>query len=138
MPLAAKHQQAPLDFGTLTAGEITSAILAYLTAQGYTVWRQNTTGIYDPETKRWRVNPQGRRGVPDIIGFRNRDGLFIGVEVKAGRDTLRNDQKQFLDELKAAGGLAFVAHSFAHFQQSFELRGQIMYQENPTHHPSPT
>ena len=57
MPLAAKHQQTPLDFGTMTAGEITSAILAHLTAQGFTVWRQNTTGIYDPDTKRWRVNP---------------------------------------------------------------------------------
>ena len=122
MSIAAKHQQAALDFGTMTAGGTTSAILAYLTTQGYTVWRQNTTGIYDPDTKRWRVNPQGRRGVPDIIGFRNRDGLFIGVEVKAGRDQLRPDQKQFLNELKVAGGLAFVAHDFAHFQQSFERR----------------
>lgn len=113
MPLAAKHQQAPLDFGTLTASEITSAILAYLTAQGYAVWRQNTTGIYDPDTKRWRVNPQGRRGVPDIIGFHKSDGVLIAVEVKAGRDQLRDDQRAFLDELKAAGGLAFVAHSFA-------------------------
>lgn len=122
MPLAAKHQQTPLDFGTMTAGEITSAILAYLTAQGYAVWRQNTTGIYDPDTKRWRVNPQGRRGVPDIIGFRKSDGVFIAVEVKAGRDQLRDDQRAFLDELKAAGGLAFVAHSFTQFQQSFECR----------------
>ena len=40
MVIAAKHQQTPLDFGTLTASEITSAILAYLTTQGYTVWRQ--------------------------------------------------------------------------------------------------
>ena len=48
--------------------------------------------------------------------------MFIGVEVKAGRDQLRPDQKQFLDELKAAGGLAFVARSFAQFQQSFEGR----------------
>lgn len=122
MPLAAKHQQAPLDFGTLTAGEITSAILAYLTAQGYAVWRQNTTGIYDPDTKRWRVNPQGRRGVPDIIGFRKSDGVFIAVEVKAGRDQLRDDQKQFLNELKQAGGVAFVAYDFAQFQHSFEGR----------------
>jgi len=43
--------------------------------------------------------------------------VFIGVEVKAGRDQLRTEQKQFLDELKAAG---FVVHSFAQFQQSFE------------------
>ncbi|TGE21520.1 VRR-NUC domain-containing protein [Hymenobacter aquaticus] len=57
-----------------------------------------------------------------MIGFRKRDGVFIGIEVKAGRDQLRPEQKQFLDELKAAGGLAFVAHSFAQFQQSFEHR----------------
>lgn len=119
-----KHQQVPLDFGDMKAGELTSAILAYLQYHGYSVWRQNTTGIYDPATKRWRVNPQGRRGVPDIIGFRKADGVFVGVEVKAGRDQLRPEQKQFLDELKAAGGLAFVAHSFAQFQQSFEGRNQ--------------
>ena len=43
--------------------------------------------------------------------------------MKAGRDQLRPEQRQFLDELKAAGGLPFVAHSFAQFQQSFEVRG---------------
>ncbi len=53
------------------------------------------------------------RGVADIIGFHNRDGTIIGVEVKDGRDQFRDDQKQLLDEMKAAGGLAFVAHSFA-------------------------
>jgi hypothetical protein len=61
--------------------------------------------------------------VPDIIGFRLADGVFVGVEVKAGRDTLRDDQKQFLNELKQAGGVTFVAHDFAQFQQSFEGRG---------------
>ncbi len=120
--IAKKHDQLPLDLGQLYAADITGAILAFLTHHGYTVWRQNTTGIYDVAKARWRVNPQGRRGVPDIIGFRNADGIFIGVEVKAGRDQLRPDQKQFLNELKAAGGLAFVAHSFAQFQQSFEMR----------------
>ena len=43
--------------------------------------------------------------------------------MKAGRDHLRDDQRTFLTELKAANGLAFVAHDFAQFQQSFELRG---------------
>ncbi|WP_035565266.1 VRR-NUC domain-containing protein [Hymenobacter sp. IS2118] len=123
MALAKKHDQLPLDLGQLYAADITGAILAFLTHHGYTAWRQNTTGIYDAAKARWRVNPQGRRGVPDIIGFRNRDGVFIGVEVKTGRDQLRDDQKQFLDELKAANGLAFVAHSFVQFQQSFERRG---------------
>ena len=61
--------------------------------------------------------------MPDILGYRRPDGVFIGVEVKAGRDQLRPEQKQFLNELKAAGGLAFVAHTFVSFIQSFELRG---------------
>lgn len=87
------------------------------------MWWQNTTGIYDNKINRYRFNPQGHRGVPDIIGFRKRDGLFIGIEVKAGRDQLRPEQKQFLDELKAAGGLAFVAHNFTQFQESFARRG---------------
>ena len=103
--------------------QMTVMHLAFLTHYGYTVWRQNTTGIYDAAKARWRVNPQGRRGVPDIIGFRNRDGVFIGVEVKAGRDQLRDDQRAFLTELKQAGGLAFVAHDFAQFQLSFETHG---------------
>lgn len=121
--IAKKHDQLPLDFGTLNAGEITSAIIAYLQKHGFKVWRQNTSGIYDEATGRWRKNPQGCNGVPDIIGFRLADGVFVGVEVKAGRDTLRPDQKRFLDELKRAHGLAFVAHDFAQFQQSFEGRG---------------
>ena len=97
--------------------------LAFLTHHGYTVRRQNTTGIYDDTKARWRVNPQSRRGVPVIIGFRNRDGVFIGVEVKAGRDQLRDDQRTVLNELRTANDLAFVAHDFAQFQPSFESRG---------------
>ncbi len=42
--------------------------------------------------------------------------------MEAGRDQLRDEQKQFLDELKGAGGLAFVVRDFAQFQQSFENR----------------
>ena len=121
--IARKHDQLPLDFGTMRASEITSAIIAYLTRHGFKVWRQNTSGIYNEATGRWRKNPQGCNGVPDIIGFRLADGVFVGVEVKAGRDTLRDDQKHFLNELKQAGGVAFVAYDFAQFQQSFEHRG---------------
>jgi len=115
--------QAPLDFCTLTADEITAAILSYLDAHGFNAWSQPNRGEYDPKTARWRPHPNSRRGVADILGFRRADGLFLAVEVKAGSDRLRPEQKQFLDELKAAGGLAFVAFSFTGFVQSFERRG---------------
>ena len=123
MALAQKHDQLPLDLGQLYASDTTGAILAFRTHHGYTVWRQNTTGIYDVAKACWRVNPQGRRGVPDIIGLRNTDGVFIGAEVKAGRDQLRDEQRTFLTELKDAHGLALIAYDFAQFRQSFENRG---------------
>lgn len=116
-------QQTPIDFGHLKADEITKAILGYLQAHSFSVWAQPNRGEYDPKTERWRPHPNARRGVPDIIGFRLRDALFIGVEVKAGTDRLRDEQRMFLDQLKASGGLAFVAFDFAGFVQSFERRG---------------
>ena len=45
MPVARKHNQLPLDLGTLRADEITCAILAYLSHHGFTVWRQNIAGV---------------------------------------------------------------------------------------------
>lgn len=116
-------RQAPLDFGTLTAEEITSAILGYLHAHGFAAWAQPNRGEYDPKTQRWRPHPNSRRGIPDILGFRRTDGRFLGVEVKAGTDRVRPEQTGFLNELKAAGGLAFIAYDYTGFVQSFERRG---------------
>ena len=121
MPVATR--QASLDFGTLKADEITASILGYLAAHGFSAWAQTNRGEYDPQTGRWRPHPNARRGVPDILGFRRADARFLGVEVKAGSDRLRPAQIQFLDELKASGGLAFVAYDFAGFVASFERRG---------------
>ena len=121
MPVATP--QTPLDFGTLTAEEMTSAILGYLHAHGFAAWAQPNRGEYNPKTGKWRPHPNSRRGIPDILGFRRADALFLGVEVKAGTDRPRPEQTQFLNELKAAGGLAFIAYSFAGFVQSFQRRG---------------
>jgi hypothetical protein len=111
--------QAPLDFGDLTAEQITSSILGYLSAHGYEFWSQSNRGEYDPITHRWRLYPQARRGIPNIIGLRRADGRFIGVEFKAGTNRLRPEQISFLNQLKAADGLAFVAREFAGFVWSF-------------------
>ncbi|WP_019949635.1 VRR-NUC domain-containing protein [Hymenobacter aerophilus] len=144
------------DHDTLAAQCITRSILAYLDAHGYEAWSQpnrrtakltgaSTRDPYGANTNRWRPHPNSPRGVPDILGFRRADGLFLGVEVKAGRDRLRDEQITFLNQLKAAGGLPFVAHSFAGFVQSFERRGLHLSTVNntsalpyPTELPGPT
>ncbi|TDN39291.1 hypothetical protein A8B98_18705 [Hymenobacter sp. UV11] len=107
----------------LKADEITAHILGYLRAKGFVAWAQDNRGRYNPKTSKWYPHPNNRVGVPDIIGYRKSDARFIGVEVKAGRDTLSNFQIDFLNELKEHGGLPFVAYDFAGFVWSFEQRG---------------
>ena len=54
----------------------------------------------------------GWPGCSDILG-QLRDGRFLAVEVKAPRGLLRPEQALFLERVRAAGGLAFVARNAA-------------------------
>jgi hypothetical protein len=50
----------------------------------------------------------GWRGCPDVIG-QLRDGRFVGVEVKSSKGRLRPEQAIFLERIRRAGGVAFMA-----------------------------
>ena len=50
----------------------------------------------------------GWRGCPDVLG-QLRDGRLIGVEVKAAKGKLRPEQTVFLERIRCAGGVAFMA-----------------------------
>jgi hypothetical protein len=50
----------------------------------------------------------GWKGCADILG-QLRDGRFLAVEVKAPKGKLRSEQILFLEQVRAAGGVAFVA-----------------------------
>lgn len=50
----------------------------------------------------------GWPGCPDVLG-QLKDGRLLGVEVKAPRGRLRPEQAQFLDCIRRARGVAFVA-----------------------------
>jgi hypothetical protein len=50
----------------------------------------------------------GWKGCPDIIG-QLRDGRLLGVEVKAEKGKLRPEQTIFLERIRCAGGVSFVA-----------------------------
>ena len=66
-------------------------------------------------------SPFQRKGLPDIIGCVN--GFFIGIEVKVpGREnTLTELQKDTLDEIQKAGGIAFMTTSVEHAVRSLKL-----------------
>ena len=50
----------------------------------------------------------GFTGCPDVLG-QLRDGRLLGVEVKAQAGRLRPEQAVFLERIRGAGGVAFVA-----------------------------
>lgn len=50
----------------------------------------------------------GRSGVPDIVGCYQ--GHFFAIEVKAGRNKPTPLQQKNLDEIAAAGGIAWVVN----------------------------
>ena len=50
----------------------------------------------------------GWPGCPDVLG-QLKDGRLLGVEVKSPTGKLRPEQADFLDRVRAAGGVAFMA-----------------------------
>ena len=48
-------------------------------------------------------------GVPDIIGCFK--GRLIGIEIKSEKGVVSEYQKEFIENINRAGGLAFVARS---------------------------
>jgi hypothetical protein len=52
----------------------------------------------------------GWPGCPDVLG-QLKDGRLLGVEVKAPTGRLRTEQAVFLERIKQAGGVAFVARN---------------------------
>lgn len=102
-----------------------SAIVIFLNLSGWHVWRNNTYGIYDQQKKAYRRLQYQQKGVADIIGFNKVTSQFIAVEIKIGSDTLKPDQIQFLNQVKDANGLPFVAHSFDDFLSKFQRKLQL-------------
>jgi hypothetical protein len=50
----------------------------------------------------------GFKGCPDVLG-QLRDGRLLGVEVKSPTGKLRPEQSVFLERIRGAGGVAFMA-----------------------------
>lgn len=86
-------------------------ICAYLQSKGAFIFVHDSVGIYDARRKCYRKNfdPFRIKGVSDILGiWQNR---FIAVEVKIKGRYATKEQKEFLAQVKANGGLGILAYS---------------------------
>jgi hypothetical protein len=86
----------------LTKAEIRASAIDELTWRQCTVWVQNNLAVRGRKFI-------GKRGQSDLIGFRNKDCVMVACEVKTINDRLSPDQIKFLNDVKAAGGLAYIA-----------------------------
>jgi hypothetical protein len=112
-PNLPKSAVAKGGFKDSNANELTKAILYHFEeVLGGLAFRVNNTGIYDPRAKRFRSS-HTRKGIPDIIAVLH--SVFIGIEVKYGKDRMSPHQKQMQKDIEAAGGLYFVAKTFEQY-----------------------
>lgn len=100
-----------------TTNNITKAIVAFLLNAGHSASRVNVQGQYDPRIPGWR--PSGsRKGFFDIsccIKDSNNIGRFVAIDIKKGNDRLSEDQKNFINEVENAGGVAIEIESYTDF-----------------------
>ncbi len=64
----------------------------------------------------------GWKGCPDVLG-QLRDGRLIGVEVKAAKGKLRPEQTIFLERIRRAGGVAFMARDCRDVMRELDRAG---------------
>lgn len=109
--------------------DIQNAILEYLERVGIYAWKNDSVGIFDPKTRRFRKNNSRfkRRGVADILGCCNDgSGRILCIEVKRpGSSRVTKEQKEFIAHIQGAQGVAFVAHSVEEVQQHLAQAGLI-------------
>jgi hypothetical protein len=113
----------------ITEKMIENQILTFLRNKGIFVWKNQSTGLFDPTRKVFRKsnNPHHISGVSDILGIL-KDGRFLAIEVKkpyVSKKTLKFkyrtqeelqklasiDQVNFIEKIKLSNGIAFYADS---------------------------
>lgn len=77
-------------------GMLTASVKQLLRAAGIFHWKVYQTLGSTP-------------GVSDIIGCMG--GKFFAVELKAPKGTASKEQLEFIENVKRAGGIGFIAHS---------------------------
>lgn len=66
----------------------------------------------------------GWKGCPDVLG-QMKDGRLLGVEVKAAKGKLRPEQAVFLERIRGAGGVAFMARDCRDVIRELEKSGRV-------------
>lgn len=91
--------------------DVMDAIRKWARLRGITLFRNNT-GQYEAAPGRW-VRFGLTVGSSDLIGYRVHNGVaqFCAFECKAAGKNATPEQQQFIDDVRAAGGIAGVVRN---------------------------
>lgn len=88
---------------------------------GIRMWRNNSGKLPDPRTGRWVQFGVASPGGSDLIGYRTVEitpemvgrkvAVFCAIEVKTATGRATPAQRNFLDHIRAAGGIAGIVRS---------------------------
>ena len=104
--------------------DILRQCLDYLRLRGIPAWRQNQGGIRATYRGRRRfVRFAGIEGISDILGLLPPSGRLLAVECKRPGGKPSPQQLAFLEQVRAAGGLAVVVHSLHELEAALREAG---------------
>lgn len=109
--------QSQFKFDDKTANGLTKLIMAWLKVNGHFAARINTQGNYNAKLGQF-VRSGSTNGMADINAVVN--GKSVSIEVKIGKDKIRESQLKVKSEIEAAGGVYIIVCSFDDFRQQFE------------------
>jgi hypothetical protein len=102
-------------------GRVKAACLRYLEKQGIKAWN-NPSGAVRIAPDRWLHF--GLKGSADILGLLP-GGRFLAVECKADHGRLSPEQREFLADIKAQGGMAVVVRGWQDIDQALRAAGYV-------------
>lgn len=106
------------------ANELTKVILAWFKVNDYFAARVNTQGNYNAKLGKW-VRSGATAGMADITAVVS--GRHLSVEVKVGKDTVRESQLRVKAAIENAGGIYIIVRSFEDFLTQLKELGLLTY-----------
>ena len=116
-------------FDVKTANGLTGAVIKFLTLKGHQAERISVTGRMIDQRKtyvdvlghtrqigsvKW-IKSSMVRGSADISAVLAPSGRSLKIEIKVGRDTQRDEQKDYQAEIERTGGIYLIVRTFDGF-----------------------
>lgn len=102
-----------------TTRGLTNCVLAYVEHLGGYISEVDNRGRFNNDLKRFTPS-RIKNGFPDLVACIN--GKFVGIEIKAGRDRIREAQIQTSYDIQRAKGYYLLCKSFQSLYDFIEDR----------------